>query len=65
LDEVLADLLGESHGGILEESRENERSATGQEGFAVRLYATRYSLREPTAILAELALERSYGEVWN
>ena len=62
---MLADLLSESYDTDLEESWENERSANALTGVAVRLHQTGCSLREITTILAELAVERSHGAVWN
>ena len=62
---MLADLLRESYDADLEESWENERTATLVRAFAVRLHETGCSLREITTILAELGVERSHGEVWN
>ncbi|QCS41701.1 IS6 family transposase [Natrinema versiforme] len=62
---MLADLLSESYETNLEESWENERTATPVRAFAVRLHQTGCSLRETTAILAELGVERSHGAVWN
>ena len=65
LVQMLADLLSESYAADLEESWENERTATPVRAFAVRLHATGCSLRETTTILAELGVERSHGAVWN
>jgi putative transposase len=62
---MLADLLSESYDADLEESWENERTATPVRAFAVRLHQTGCSLRETTTILAELGVERSHGAVWN
>ncbi|PCR90376.1 IS6 family transposase [Natrinema ejinorense] len=62
---MLADLLSESYATDLEESWENERTATPVRAFAVRLHQTGCSLRETTTILAELGVERSHGAVWN
>jgi len=62
---MLADLLRESYDADLEESWENERTATPVRAFAVRLHETGCSLRETTTILAELGVERSHGAVWN
>ena len=62
---MLADLLSESYDADLEETWENERTATPVRAFAVRLHATGCSLRETTTILAELGAERSHGAVWN
>ncbi|WP_353633501.1 IS6 family transposase (plasmid) [Halobacterium sp. NMX12-1] len=62
---MLADLLSESYAADLEESWENERTATPVRAFAVRLHQTGCSLRETTTILAELGVERSHGAVWN
>ncbi|WP_394743220.1 IS6 family transposase [Natronococcus roseus] len=62
---MLVDLLGESHDADLEESWENERTATPVRAFAIRLHKTGRSLRETTTILAELGVERSHGAVWN
>ncbi len=62
---MLADLLNESYDVDLEESWENERTATPVRAFAVRLHLTGCSLRETTTILAELGVERSHGAVWN
>ncbi|WP_121743160.1 IS6 family transposase [Natronorubrum halophilum] len=62
---MLADLLSESYDADLEETWENERTATPVRAFAVRLHATGCSLRETTIILAELGVERSHGAVWN
>ncbi|MDL0121118.1 IS6 family transposase [Halobacterium salinarum] len=61
----LADLLSESYEPDLEESWENERTATPVRAFAVRLHETGCSLRETTTILAELGVQRSHGAVWN
>ncbi|QCW05090.1 IS6 family transposase (plasmid) [Natrinema pallidum] len=62
---MLADLVSESYDADLEESWENERTATPVRAFAVRLHQTGCSLRETTTILAELGVERSHGAVWN
>ncbi|MDH5021448.1 IS6 family transposase [Halobacterium rubrum] len=62
---MLADLLSESYEPGLEESWENERTATPVRAFAVRLHQTGCSLRETTTILAELGVQRSHGAVWN
>ncbi len=62
---MLADLLIESYDANLEESWENERTATPVRAFAVRLHQTGCSLRETTMILAELGVERSHGAIWN
>ena len=62
---MLADLLSESYDADLEESWENERTATPVRAFAVRPHQTGCSLRETTTILAELGVERSHGAVWN
>jgi putative transposase len=62
---MLADLLSESYAADLEETWENERTATLIRAFAVRLHSTDCSLRETTTILAELGLQRSRGVVWN
>jgi len=62
---MLADLLSESYEPDLEESWENERTATPVRAFAVRLHQTGCSLRETTTILAELGVQRSHGAVWN
>ena len=62
---MLADLLSESYEPDLEETWENERTATPVRAFAVRLHQTGCSLRETTTILAELGVQRSHGAVWN
>ncbi|GGM66101.1 putative transposase [Halarchaeum rubridurum] len=62
---MLADLLSESYEPDLEETWENERTATPVRAFAVRLHQTGCSLRETTTVLAELGVERSHGAVWN
>jgi putative transposase len=62
---MLADLLSESYEPGLEESWENERTATPVRAYAVRLHQTGCSLRETTTILAELGVQRSHGAVWN
>ncbi|ELY86183.1 transposase [Natrinema altunense JCM 12890] len=62
---MLTDLLNESYTADLEESWENERTATPVRAFAVRLYQTGYSLRETTTTLAELGIEGSHGAVWD
>ncbi|MDL0130808.1 IS6 family transposase [Halobacterium salinarum] len=62
---MLADLLSERYEPDLEETWENEQTATPVRAFAVRLHATGCSLREITTILAELGVERSHGAVWN
>jgi putative transposase len=62
---MLADLLSESYDADLEETWENERTATPVRAFAVRLHETGCSLRETTTILAEFGVERSHGAVWN
>jgi len=62
---MLADLLSESYEPGLEESWENERTATPVRAFAVRLHQTGCSLRETTTILAELGVQRSHGAVWS
>lgn len=56
MDEILADLLGESYAAAFEGSGENERTATDRKGLAVRLNAIWRSLREPTTIFANWAL---------
>jgi len=62
---MLADLLSERYEPDLEETWENERTATPVRAFAVRLHQTGCSLRETTTILAELGVQRSHGAVWN
>ncbi|ELY37711.1 transposase [Natronorubrum tibetense GA33] len=62
---TLADLLSECYDTDLEESWENERTATPVRAFAVRLHETGCSPHETTTILAELGVERSHGAVWN
>src|SRR6056297_3914753 len=62
---MLADLLSECYGADLAESWENERTATPVRAFAVRLHETGCSLRETTAVLSVLGVERSHGAVWN
>ncbi|WP_135823225.1 IS6 family transposase [Halostella litorea] len=62
---MLADLLSESYEPDLEETWENERTATPVRAFAVRLHQTGCSIRETTTILAELGVQRSHGAVWN
>jgi putative transposase len=62
---MLADLLSESYEPDLEETWENERTATPVRAFAVRLHQTGCSIRETTTILAELGVKRSHGAVWN
>ncbi|MDJ1433070.1 IS6 family transposase [Halostagnicola sp. A-GB9-2] len=62
---MLADLLSERYEVDLEESWENDRTATPVRAFAVRLHQTGCSLRETTTILAELGVKRSHGAVWN
>ncbi|ELY56303.1 transposase [Natronococcus amylolyticus DSM 10524] len=62
---MLADLPSESYDADLEESWENERTATPVRAFAVRLHQTGRSIRETTTILAELGIERSHGAFWN
>ncbi|AGB39929.1 hypothetical protein Natoc_4234 (plasmid) [Natronococcus occultus SP4] len=49
---MLADLLTESYDADLEESWENERTASALTGVAVRLHQAGCSLRETTTILA-------------
>ena len=49
---MLANLLNEGLDGDLEETWENERTATPVRAFAVRLHATGCSLRETKAILS-------------
>jgi putative transposase len=62
---MLANLLSECYDADLEETWENERTATPVRAFAVRLHQTGCSLRETTTILAELGVERSHGAVWS
>lgn len=62
---MLADLLSESYDADLEESWENERTATPVRAFAVQLHETGCSLRETATILGELGVERSHSAVWN
>lgn len=62
---MLADLLSECYDTDLEETWENERTATPVRAFAVRLHQTGCSIWETTTILAELGVERSHGAVWN
>ena len=62
---MLADLLSESYDADLEESWENERTATSVRAFAVRLHQTGCSLRETTTILSELGIECSHAAIWN
>lgn len=52
------------HGG-LRRGLERKRTTTPVMAFAVRLHATGCSFSEPTSILAELAIGRSHGSVWN
>jgi hypothetical protein len=61
---MLVDLLSESYAVDLEESLENDWTATPVRVFAVRLHQIGCSLRETTTILAELGVERSHGAVW-
>ncbi|ADB63695.1 Transposase and inactivated derivatives-like protein (plasmid) [Haloterrigena turkmenica DSM 5511] len=65
LTRMRADLLSESYAADLEESRENERTATPVRAFAIHLHQTGCSLRKTTTILASLGVERSHGVVWN
>ncbi|WP_306061839.1 IS6 family transposase [Natronococcus wangiae] len=58
-------MLSDSYDAGLEESWENEWTATPVRAFAVRLHQTDCSLRETTTILAELGVERPHGAVWN
>jgi len=63
---MLAKLLSESCAADLEESWENERTATPVRASAVRLHQTGCSLRETTTtILYILGVERFHGAVWN
>ncbi len=62
---MLADLLSECYDADLEETWENERTATPIRAFAVRLHQIGCSIREATTILAELGVECSHGAVWN
>jgi len=62
---MLADLLKRNLETGLEEARDDERTATPVRAFAVRLHETGCSLRETTAILSVLGVERSHGAVWN
>jgi len=62
---MLADLLSGCYDADLEETWENERTATPVRAFAVRLHETGCSLRKTTTILAELGVKRSHGAVWN
>lgn len=58
LVKMLADLLSESY------AAENNRTATPVRAFAIRSKKLG-SLREATMILANLAVQRSQGAVWN
>jgi len=62
---MLADLLKRNLETDLEEAWEDERTATPVRAFAVRLHETGCSLRETTAVLSVLGVERSHGAVWN
>ncbi|MFB6197759.1 MAG: IS6 family transposase [Halobacteriaceae archaeon] len=62
---MLADLLKQNLETDLEETWENERTATPIRAFAVRLHEMSCSLRETTTILSMLGVERSHGAVWN
>ena len=61
---MLADLLEQNLETDLEEAWEDERTATPVRAFAVRLHETGCSLRETTAVLSVLGVERSHGAVW-
>ena len=62
---MFADLLSERYAADLEESWENERTATPVTAFAVRLHEIGCSLRQTTTTLAKLGVKRSHGAVWN
>ena len=61
----LADLLRETLDTATLECWQRERTATPVRAFAVRLHAAGLSLRETTAILELLGVERTHGAVWN
>ncbi len=61
----LADLLSEYYAAEFDESWERERTATLVRVFAVRLHATRCSLRETQAILRLIGIERSHQVIWH
>ena len=61
---MLANLLSKGLDADLEETWENERTATSVRAFAVRLHATGCSLRETKAILALFDVERSHQAIF-
>lgn len=58
---MFADRLSERYEGDLEESWDNEQTATLVRAFAVRLHQTGYLLRETITTLTELGVEQSHG----
>jgi len=61
----LADLLKETLDVDCQEVWENERTPTPIRVFGVRLHSMGLSVREVTAVLGWLGVERSHGAVWN
>ena len=61
----LNDLLGETFEAEDTDCWDRERTATPVRAFAVRLHSAGLSLRETTAILDLLDVDRSHGAVWN
>ncbi|WP_433633528.1 IS6 family transposase [Halomicrococcus sp. NG-SE-24] len=62
---TLEELLSESLDADLEESWENERTATPVRAFTVRLHAAGCSLRETREILALFGIERSHQAIFH
>ena len=61
----LADLLTETSEATSFECWERERTTTPVRAFAVRLHAAGLSLRETTAILGLLGVDRSHQAIWH
>ncbi len=61
----LADLLKETLDVESLEAWENERTPTPIRVFGVRLHSMGLSVRETTAVLEWLGVERSHGAVWS
>ena len=62
---TLADLLKETLDVDCDEVWENERTPTPVRVFGVRLHSMGLSVREVTAVLELLGVDRSHGAVWN
>ena len=62
---TLADLLRETIELPEDEVWENERTPTPVRVFGVQLHSMGLSVREVTAVLELLGVDRSHGAVWN